>query len=71
MLDRIALILLIIGGINWGSIGLFQFDIVSWICGGSSNVIARIVFSLVGLCALWCISLLFRERDNIIEAEDH
>ena len=71
MIDRIALILLIVGGLNWGSIGLFQFDAVSWICGGSGNVIARIVFTLVGLCALWCTSLLFRERDHIIEAEDH
>lgn len=71
MLDRIALIGLIIGGINWGSVGLFKFDIVSWICGGSDNLVARIIFSVVGLCALWCVSLLFRERERLIEAEDH
>ena len=71
MLDRIALIGLIIGGINWGSVGLFKFDFVSWICGGSDNLVARIIFSVVGLCALWCVSLLFRERERLIEAEDH
>ena len=70
MLDRIALILLIIGGLNWGSVGLFQFDIVSWICGGSANVVSRVIFSLVGLCALWCVSLLFREREHMIESEE-
>ena len=71
MLDRIALIGLIIGGINWDSVGLFKFDAVSWICGGSDNIVARIIFSVVGLCALWCTTLLFRERDHLIEAEDH
>lgn len=64
MLDRIALILLVIGGINWGSIGIFQFDFVAWICGGQTGMISRIVYTLVGLAALWCISLLFRERSD-------
>ncbi|MBE6591778.1 MAG: DUF378 domain-containing protein [Ruminococcaceae bacterium] len=71
MLDRIALVLLIIGGINWGSVGLFQFDIVSWICGGSANIIARTIFTVVGLCALWCTSLLFREREHFVQADEH
>ena len=60
MLDKISLTLAIIGAINWGSIGLFQFDIVSWIFGGSDAIISRIIFTLVGLCGLWCITLLFR-----------
>ncbi len=64
MLDRIALILLVIGGINWGSIGIFQFDFVAWICGGQTGMISRIVYTLVGLSALWCISLLFRDRSD-------
>lgn len=64
MLDRIALSLLIIGGINWGSIGIFQFDLVAWICGGQTGMISRIIYTLVGLSALWCISLLFRERTD-------
>ena len=67
MLDRIALILTIIGGINWGSIGLFQFDIVAWICGGQSAVFARIIYCLVGVAAIWCISLLFREHNAITD----
>ena len=61
MLDKIALTLLIIGGINWGSIGIFQFDIVAWIFGGQSALLSRIVYTLVAVCALWCISLLFRD----------
>lgn len=64
MFDRISLVLLIVGGLNWGSIGLFKFDIVSWIFGGQDNVFARIIYTVVGLCALWCISLLFRSREN-------
>lgn len=69
MIDRIALVLLIVGGINWGSIGLFKFDIVSWIFGGQTAIVSRIIFTIVGLCALWCISLLFRERNPVIETE--
>ena len=61
MLDKIALALTIIGGINWGSIGLFKFDIVAWIFGGQTSIVSRIIYTLVGLAALWCISLLFRE----------
>lgn len=62
MLDRIALILVIIGAINWGSIGLFRFDIVGWLFGGAESVLSRIIFSVVALAGLWCISLLFRRR---------
>ena len=62
MIDKIALTLLIIGGVNWGSVGLFQFDLVAWIFGGQTGVIARIIYVIVGLSALWCISLLFRDR---------
>ena len=62
-MDRLALILAIIGGLNWGTIGIFQFDFVSWIFGGQDNIISRIIFTLVGLAAIWCISLLFKERD--------
>ena len=65
MLDRIALILVIIGAINWGSIGVFSFDIVGWIFGGQGAIVSRIIFTLVALAGLWCISLLFRERDEI------
>ena len=64
MLDRIALIIAIIGGINWGSIGLFKFDIVAWICGGQGSLAARIIYTVVGLASIWCISLLFRETNE-------
>lgn len=68
MLDRIALIILIIGGLNWGSIGLFRFDIVAWICGGQEALLSRIIYTIVGLSALWCISLLFRERTAVLDS---
>ncbi len=64
MFDKIALIIAIIGGINWGSIGLFGFDIVAWICGGQGSILSRIIYTVVGLSAVWCISLLFRENDH-------
>ena len=64
MLDRISLILVIIGALNWGSVGLFRFDLVSWICGGQSTVLARIIYTVVALAGIWCVSLLFRERDT-------
>ena len=62
-LDRIALILSIIGGINWGLVGIFEFDLVAWIFGGQTATLSKIVFILVCLSALWCISMLFRPRD--------
>ena len=63
MLDRIALILTIIGALNWGSIGLFQFDLVAWLFGGQEAILSRIVYTVVALAGVWCISLLFRERE--------
>ena len=63
-MDRLALILAIIGGINWGSIGLFRFDIVAWIAGGQTSIVARIIYTVVALAALWCISLLFRTGEE-------
>ena len=67
VIDRIALLLAIIGGINWGSVGLFKFDIVAWIFGGQTSLVSRVIYTLVGLAALWCISLLFRTRDEADE----
>ncbi len=65
-MDRLALILLIIGGLNWGSIGIFQFDCISWIFAGQSSIGSRIVYTIVALAAIWCISLLFRESDELV-----
>lgn len=64
ILDKIALILLIIGGLNWGSIGLFGFDLVAFLFGGQSSALSRVVYALVGLAAIWCISFLFRDRSS-------
>ena len=71
MIDRIARALLIIGGINWGSIGLFKFDIVAWIFGGQTAIVSRVIYTVVALSALWCISLLFRDRNTVIDSEIH
>ncbi|MBQ4044752.1 MAG: DUF378 domain-containing protein [Clostridia bacterium] len=67
MLDRIALILVIVGALNWGSVGLFQFDLVSWAFGGQDALVSRIVYTLVALAGIWCISLLFRSREALEE----
>jgi len=65
MLDKIALLLTIIGAINWGLIGIFQFDLVAYIFGGQGALVSRIIYTLVGAAGLWCISLLFRDRDMV------
>lgn len=70
IMDRIALILTIIGALNWGSIGLFQFDIVAWICGGPASLLSRIIYTVVGLAGIWCISLVFRARDRFEQIEE-
>lgn len=70
ILDRIALIVSIIGALNWGSIGLFQFDIVAWICGGPASLLSRIIYTVVGLAGIWCISLLFRARETFDQIEE-
>ena len=64
IIDKIALAQLIIGGLNWGSVGLFQFDLVAFACGGSASMISRIIYTIVGLSAVWCISLLFRDMSD-------
>ena len=61
MFDKLALLLTVIGAVNWGSIGLFQFDLVAGLFGGQGSVISRIIYTLVGLAGIWCISLFFRE----------
>ncbi len=67
VIDRIALILAIIGALNWGSIGIFGFDIVAYICGGQLSTVSRVIFTLVGIAGLWCVSLLFRQREEYRE----
>ena len=62
VIDKIALVLAIIGALNWGGIGLFGFDTVAFLCGGPASLLSRIIYTLVGLAGLWCISFLFRRQ---------
>ena len=64
--DRIALILIVVGGLNWGLVGLLDFDLVAWLFGGSQMLLSRVVYTLVGLGAAWGITLLFRPREEKI-----
>ena len=62
VMDKIMLTLAIIGALNWGCVGVFKFDVVAWLCGGQTSTLSRVIFTLVGLAGIWCITLLFRDR---------
>jgi len=68
-MDTLALILSVIGSINWGLVGLFKFDLVAWIFGGQDAIISRIIYTVVGLAGLWCLTLLFRRNHIGLNAE--
>ena len=70
MLDKISLILVVIGALNWGSIGLFKFDVVAWIFGGQGAIVSRIIYTLIALAGVWCLSLLFRENEVLETGKD-
>ena len=70
-MDRVSLVLVIIGAINWGLISLFQFDLVAYLFGGQGALVSRIIYGLVALAGLWCISLLFRDRENLTPGVRH
>jgi uncharacterized protein len=63
-IQRIALVLTIIGAINWGLIGFFQFDLVAAIFGGQDSALARIIYGLVGICGLLNLGLLFKPNEQ-------
>ena len=65
MWDRLALILLIIGGINWGLVGIFELDMVAWLFGGSESLVSRTIYILIAISAVWSISLLFRRDEEL------
>ncbi len=71
MLDRTSLVVTIIGGINWLLVGLFRFDLVAYLFGGQAATISRVIYTIVGIASLWCISLLFRERVSAADNVDH
>ena len=64
-MDTLALILSVIGCINWGLVGIFQFDLVAWLFGGQGALISRIIYTIIGLAGLWSISFLFRKRQSV------
>lgn len=65
VIDKIALVLAIIGALNWGSIGLFGFDLVAFLFGGQMGAVSRVIYTIVGLAGIWCITMLFREPEPI------
>lgn len=65
IVNKIALILTIVGALNWGLVGLFSFDLVAWICGGAGNILARIIYVIIALAGIWCISLLFMDDEEV------
>lgn len=67
-MDTLALILSIIGCINWGLVGIFQFDLVAWLFGGPGALLSRIIYTIVGLAGVWCVSLLFRKDRDMGDA---
>lgn len=64
MFDKTCLALAIIGCLNWGLVGLFSFDLVAWIFGGTGALLSRIIYTVIALAGVWCISLLFRSEHD-------
>lgn len=69
MLDKICLALVIIGSLNWGLVGLFQFDLVAWLFGGTASIISRIIYIVIALAGIWCITLLFRSKSDCCDRD--
>ncbi len=68
IINKIALAIAIVGTLNWGLVGLFSFDLVAWISGGAGTVLARIIYILIAIAGIWCVSMLFRANDEIAES---
>ena len=62
-MDTLCLILAIIGAVNWGLVGFARFDLVAWIFGGQTAGVSRVIYAVVGIAGLWCITMLFREKE--------
>ena len=65
IVNKIALLLVIIGALNWGLVGIFSFDLVAWIFGGATAILARIIYTVIALAGIWCISMLFMEDEEV------
>lgn len=68
LMNKIALAVSIIGTLNWGLVGLFSFDLVAWLTGGSDTILARIIYVAIALAGVWCIALLFRNDEEELES---
>ena len=71
LINKIALIISIIGSLNWGLVGLFSFDLVAWISGGSGTLLARIIYVIIALSGVWSISMLFMDDEEVTESHSH
>ena len=71
IIDKIALILVIVGALNWGLVGLFSFDLVAWIFGSATAIMSRIIYTLIALAGVWCISMLFMDDKEVAENSTH
>ena len=71
IVNKIALVLAILGALNWGLVGLFSFDLVAWITGCADTIIARIIYVLIALAGIWCISMLFMNDEEVSENHSH
>jgi uncharacterized membrane protein YuzA (DUF378 family) len=69
IVQKIALTFTIVGALNWGLVGIFQFDLVAWIFGGQGAIISRIIYTLICLAGIWCITLLFRKNRPCVDGE--
>ncbi len=63
-LDKFALAIVVIGAINWGLIGLLQFDLVAWLCGGAGTLLARLIYAVVGIAGVWAITILIKNIEH-------
>ncbi len=71
IVNKIALILVIVGALNWGAVGLFSLDLVAWLFGGAASIISRIIYITIALAGLWCISMLFEPDRDEERAKSH
>ncbi len=70
-MDRFSLLLVIIGAINWGLVGLFQFDLIAFLFGGQAALVSRVLYTIVGAAGLWSISMLFSPRETAHTTSAH
>jgi len=71
IVNKIALLLVIVGALNWGLVGLFSFDLVAWIFGSATAIMSRIIYTLIALAGVWCISMLFMDDKEVAENSTH